>query len=218
MNKRLLIALFLLLILSTYKPQNLSLVTKFNIKKIIIENNFILKDEEIKKSLVSIYEKNLIFLRTSSIKNILQEESFIKSFEVKKIYPNIIKIKIFEKKPLAIIQNKKKKFYLSQNIELIEYKELNNYNNLPIIFGDKDSFKLIYDNLKKIEFPFDTIKKFYLFEINRWDLETYENKIIKLPVNNYIKSLKNFMDLRKKNDFDKYKIYDFRIKNQLILK
>jgi len=218
MNKRLLIALFLLLILSTYKPQNLSLVTKFNIKKIIIENNFILKDEEIKKSLISIYEKNLIFLRTSSIKNILQEESFIKSFEVKKIYPNIIKIKIFEKKPLAIIQNKKKKFYLSQNIELIEYKELNNYNNLPIIFGDKDSFKLIYDNLKKIEFPFDTIKKFYLFEINRWDLETYENKIIKLPVNNYIKSLKNFMDLRKKNDFDKYKIYDFRIKNQLILK
>ena len=218
MNKRLLIALFLLLILSTYKPQNLSLVTKFNIKKIIIENNFILKDGEIKKSLISIYEKNLIFLRTSSIKNILQEESFIKSFEVKKIYPNIIKIKIFEKKPLAIIQNKKKKFYLSQNIELIEYKELNNYNNLPIIFGDKDSFKLIYDNLKKIEFPFDTIKKFYLFEINRWDLETYENKIIKLPVNNYIISLKNFMDLRKKNDFDKYKIYDFRIKNQLILK
>ena len=154
MNKRLLIALFLLLILSTYKPQNLSLVTKFNIKKIIIENNFILKDEEIKKSLVSIYEKNLIFLRTSSIKNILQEESFIKSFEVKKIYPNIIKIKIFEKKPLAIIQNKKKKFYLSQNIELIEYKELNNYNNLPIIFGDKDSFKLIYDNLKKNRISF----------------------------------------------------------------
>jgi len=137
---------------------------------------------------------------------------------VKKIYPDTIKIKIFEKKPLAILQNKKKKFYLSQNIELIEYKELNNYDNLPIIFGDKDNFKLIYDNLKKIEFPFYTIKKLYLFELNRWDLETHENKIIKLPANNYIQSLKNFMDLRKKKDFDKYKIYDFRIKNQLILK
>jgi cell division protein FtsQ len=218
MNKRLLIAFSLLLIFSTYKPQNLSLVTKFNIKKIIIEDNFILKDEEIKKSLIGTYEKNLIFLRTSNIKDILQEESFIESFEVKKIYPDTIKIKIFEKKPLAILQNKKKKFYLSQNIELIEYKELNNYDNLPIIFGDKDNFKLIYDNLKKIEFPFYTIKKLYLFELNRWDLETHENKIIKLPANNYIQSLKNFMDLRKKKDFDKYKIYDFRIKNQLILK
>ena len=68
MNKRLLIAFSLLLIFSTYKPQNLSLVTKFNIKKIIIEDNFILKDEEIKKSLIGTYEKNLIFLRTSNIK------------------------------------------------------------------------------------------------------------------------------------------------------
>ena len=84
MNKRLLIAFSLLLIFSTYKPQNLSLVTKFNIKKIIIEDNFILKDEEIKKSLIGTYEKNLIFLRTSNIKDILQEESFIESFEVKK--------------------------------------------------------------------------------------------------------------------------------------
>ena len=77
---------------------------------------------------------------------------------------------------------------------------------------------MLYKNLEKIDFPFNLIKNYYLFESNRWDLETYEKKIIKLPPENYIKSLKNFISLRKENNFDKYKIFDYRINNQLILK
>ena len=41
------------------------------------------------------------------IQNKLEEIDIIKSFEIKKVYPNKIKIKIFEKKPIAILQNKK---------------------------------------------------------------------------------------------------------------
>ena len=33
--------------------------------------------------------------------------SFIDSFNIKKIYPNTLKIEIFEKKPIAILINKK---------------------------------------------------------------------------------------------------------------
>ena len=53
-------------------------------------------------------------------------------------------------------------------------------------------------NLKKINFPLELIKKYYFYESKRWDLETYEKKVIKLPTKNYIKSLENFMNLRKK--------------------
>ena len=113
---------------------------------------------------------------------------------------------------------KKKKFYLSENIDLIDYQELKNYNNLPIIFGSQESFKSLYINLKKINFPINLIKKYYLYELNRWDFETYKMKIIKLPEKNYNESLKNFMILREKNNFDKYKVFDYRINNQLILK
>ena len=35
---------------------------------------------------------------------------------------------------------------------------------------------------------------------------------------NYILSLENFIDLQNKKNFDKYKIFDYRINNQLILK
>ena len=50
------------------------------------------------------------------------------------------------------------------------------------------------------------------------DLETKNNKVIKLPTNNYIKSLENYLELKDKNEFKKYNIYDYRINGQLILK
>ena len=88
MKRRLLIAITLLLIFTTYKPQSLFSITKFNIQEIIIENNSILEDFKIKKDLINIYNKNLIFLSTLDIKEILKKNTFIDSFVVKKINPN----------------------------------------------------------------------------------------------------------------------------------
>ena len=218
MKKRLVIALALLVLFSTYKPQKLILSSKFNIEEIKIENNFVLNDKEIKKDLAFLYNKNLIFLKISNVAKILKKNNFIDSFEIKKIYPNKLKIKIYEKKPIAILQNKDKKFYISENVNLINFIDLKNYKDLPTIFGNKESFEILFKNLKEIDFPFDLIKRYYLYESRRWDLETYKKRLIKLPAENYTKSLKNFMNLRKENNFDKYEVFDYRINNQLILK
>ena len=56
-----------------------------------------------------------------------------------------------------------------------------------------------------------------LYESKRWDLETQEI-LIRLPTEDYIESLKNFMILKKKDNYNHYKVFDYRIKNQLILK
>ena len=218
MKKRLIIALALLVLFSTYKPQKLFLNNKFNIEEIKIENNFILKDADIKRDLEFLLDVNLIFLNSLDIEKKFKNNDFIESFEIKKIYPNKLKIKIYEKKLLAILQKKKKKFYISKNINLINYIDLENYQNLPIVFGDIENFAILHKNLQKINFPIEIIKKYYLYESKRWDLETYEKKIIKLPNRNYNKSLKNFINLRKSNNFDKYNVFDYRINNQLILK
>ena len=44
-----------------------------------------------------------------------------------------------------------------------------------------------------------------------------DDKVIKLPINDYLFSLKNFMLSKSKSNFDNYKIFDYRIKDQLIL-
>jgi cell division protein FtsQ len=218
MKKQLIIGIALLVLLTSYKSQNFFFDLKFNIEEIVLENNFILKEDVIKKDLVYLYDKNLFFLNVNDIKKLLLKHNFIQSFEIKKIYPNRLKIKIFEKKPVAILQQKKDKFYFTKNGDLINYIDLEEYKNLPIVLGGKKKFKFFYNELKKINFPINLVKQFYFFETGRWDLLTYKNQIIKLPIENYISSLENFISIESKDNFDKYQIFDYRIKDQLILK
>ena len=157
-------------------------------------------------------------MNTNEIETKLKEIDLIKSFIIKKIYPKKIKIIIFEKKPIAILQNKKIKYFYTSDGETAKFLNLEKFKGLPIVFGDKKNFKLLYNNLKDIKFPINEIKTFFFFESKRWDLITKEDQTIKLPINNYTQSLKNFENLRKKDSFEKYKIFDYRINGQLILK
>lgn len=218
MKKKRVIAILLFILLTTINPHQEISFNKFNLKKIEIENNSLLEEKEIKKLLVSINNKNLIFLKFKEIENALMKNNFIDGFNIKKKYPNTLKIKIFEKKPIAILINKKKKFYLSEKIDLIKFRNLKNYDDLPYVFGNEKNFKIFYENLKEINFPLSIIKKYTFFESNRWDIETVDEKLIKLPTNNYSNSLENYLKMRKKNNFSKYKIFDYRVNNQIILK
>ena len=218
MKKRAIFAIILLILFSTITLKNKILISQFNLEEIQIENNFVLKEKDIKNLLIPLYEKNLILLSYSEIEKALMQNSFIESFKVKKIYPKTLKIKIFENKPIAIVLYNKKNFYLSEKIELIELIELQKYKNLPYIIGDPKNFKNLFEVLNQLNFPFNSVKKFILYDSNRWDIEMKSNKIIKLPSKEYKIRLKNFLDIKDKNEFKKYKIFDFRIKNQLILK
>ena len=166
MKNRFIIALILLLLLSTYKIQdNLKIDVKTKIEKIIIENNFIIEEKIIRENLSFLYKKNLLNLNKTEIKTKLNKIEFVESFEVKKIYPNKIKIKIYEKKPVAIIQNKKQKRYFTEKGDVINFFYLKKFENLPLVFGDKDNFKIFYNNLRVSNFTMKEIKTFYLFEV-----------------------------------------------------
>ena len=61
MKKQLIIALALLLLLSTYNIQeNFNFNVKFNIKEIEIDNNYIEDEIEIKKKLSFLYKTNFL--------------------------------------------------------------------------------------------------------------------------------------------------------------
>ena len=218
MKKQTVIALALFVLLTTIIPQEKIVISKFNLKKIYIVNNQLIKEDEIKKLLKPIYGRNLIFLSNLEIKQELEKNSFIESFKIKKKFPDTLKIEIFEKKPIAILFFKKKKYYLSERIDLIQFKSLKNYENLPLVFGEKDKFKIFYKSLMQIDFPLKIIKTFTFYESNRWDLETINKTIIKLPSKNYNKSLENYLSLRNKKKFKMYKVFDYRLNDQLILK
>ena len=219
MKKRIFIATTLLLLLSTYVYNgNFNFKFNFKIDEIIIENNKVLSEDEVKNELSFLYKDNISLVKHEQFEKKLDENSFLSGFEIKTIYPNKLKIKVFEKNPIFILQNKKEKFYYTDKNQLITFSKIDRFKNLPTIFGDKDNFEKFYINLKKINFPIDTIKTFYFFEANRWDLLTNDNKTIKLPIKNYDQSLMNYTNIIGKKNFQNYKIFDYRINNQLILK
>ena len=219
MKKRILFALVLLLLLSSYNIQkNINFNSRLNIEKIYFENNKFINEKTLKNKLSFLYETNLFFLKKKDIELKLKELDIIESFEIKKIYPNKIRIKVYENLPIAIIQNKEEKKFYTNNGKTINFFELEEFGNLPIVYGDRRSFTDFYKVLKKINYPFNEIEKFYLFESKRWDIVTKDQQTIKLPIKNYEISLKNFIDLKDQINFRKYKIFDYRINNQIILK
>ena len=206
------------ILLTTYQP-NFTFFSKFrlNIQDIEIKNVTILKPDDIKKKINFLYNEKLFFLNIKDIKESLKPVSFIESFSIKKIYPNKLRLIIVEKKPIAIIQNKKEKSYISDKGDLIKFENIEIYNDLPTVFGNEIAFYSLYKDLKNIKFSTGNIKSFYFFESGRWDLIMKDNKVIKLPINNYLFSLENFMKTMKNDDFKNYKIFDYRIKDQIIL-
>tara|TARA_B100000579_G_scaffold376036_1_gene341224 strand:+ start:1613 stop:2272 length:660 start_codon:yes stop_codon:yes gene_type:complete len=218
MKKSFFALIILFIFLTTYTPKFDFISDSYlSIKKIHIEGNSTLNSDEIVKKLNFLYRENLFFLNTGKIEKILKNENFIESFSIKKVYLNTLKIIIVEKEPVAILQNKKKKFYISNKGDFINFRDIERYKDLPIVFGNGKFFYSLYRDLKDIKFPLETIKSFYFFESGRWDLVMHDDKLIKLPIKDYLISLKNYMKSKKNNEFNNYKIFDYRIKDQLIL-
>ncbi len=81
----------------------------FSIKKIDITETKFTKKDVLENKLESLRNKNLIFVKKKDFTEILKDLYFIKEIEIKKIYPNKIKIIVKEVEPIAyFIDNKKK--------------------------------------------------------------------------------------------------------------
>ncbi len=205
--------------LTTFNPSNSDVkVNFFQIKKIEIINNKILNDN----SLLNLFDiefkgSSLLFINNKKVNEILKDNLLIKRVELKKIYPNKLQIKVHEKEPIAIINKKEGRLYLTQTGEEIKFFKNSKLKDLPNIFGKQKNFIKIYSSLKNLQFPISEIKSFYYFDIGRWDIITKNKIIIKLPVENFNKSLKNYMSIKNNINFENYKIFDYRIEDQLIL-
>jgi cell division septal protein FtsQ len=212
--------IFLFFIFSTYNTKYTkdSFSIFFPIKIISIENNFATNLSELKSDLNFLKNTSLLFLNKEIFLTIINKHNFISNIQLKKKYPNTLKVIITEKVPVATQIIDRDKFYITKENEKIRFIDLAIYKNLPSIFGKYKSFNIIYNNLKKNNFKINEIKAFYYFDVGRWDIALKNEKIIKLPERNYLELLPKINLMLNNNDFSKYKVFDFRIKNQLILK
>jgi len=216
-DKKIVIYLFLLIIFGSINNKYLTNANFFEIKNLRLiglnseeKNNLLSNFENIKK-------KNIFFLEKKELIKILNSNNLIESFVINKIYPSDVNIVIKKTTFLANIKITDENFFIGSNKKLI--KSLVNDPNLPTVYGNpslKDFFSINEKILKSSIKP-NEIKKLYFFPSKRWDLELKDSTLIKLPINNSIKSLNNYFEIKDLPQFSNVKIFDMRISNQIIV-
>ena len=162
--------------------------------------------------------KNLLFMHSEDIEAILGEFKLISEFTIQKKYPDTININLKEVNFVAKLIKDKKKYFLADNNNLIPFKDYVLDQDLPNIYGkDAEYYFNDFQKLLKLNnFNLNIISSYYFFQINRWDLVTNNQKIIKFPSKGLEEAIKVANKLLNNKDFNKYSVIDLRINNKII--
>jgi len=221
---RIFLLLTLFIFITTYNPNKFDFISEnnnkfFKIQKIIITDNFLIEKNHIYKKLEKIYNKNIFFIKRKDLEDSLKNIDFLEKIEVKKKYPNTVIVKIFETKPLGFLYKDNVKYLLDSSSNLILLQKHVNFERLPNIFGEGAEKDLVnfLNRLKINNFPKKEIKNMYYFQIERWDLQLLNDKIIKFPHKVTDKIIKKSIDLLNRKDFENYNIIDLRVDGKIIV-
>ena len=162
--------------------------------------------------------QNLLFMNPKDIEEILDENKLISEFTIQKKYPDTVNINLKEVNFVAKVFKDKKKYFLADNDILIPFKDYVIDQDLPNIFGkDAEFYFNDFQKLLKLNnFNINIISSYYFFQINRWDLVTNNQKIIKFPSKGLKEAIKVANKLLNNKDFNKYSVIDLRINNKII--
>ena len=221
---RIIILLVTFIFLTTYSPNEFNVFPKkknlfFKIQNIKIVNNHLIEESKIIEKLNKIYEKNILFIERNDIERPLKSIKFLEKIEVKKKYPNTIIINIYETRPIAILFKENGKSILDSSFNLIPFVESILFDDLPSVFGkgaEKD-FMNFLNQLENNNFSTKRVKNFYFFQIGRWDLQLFNNQIIKFPANKITDAIQQSVELLARKDFENYNVIDLRIRGKIVV-
>ena len=217
-KNKVIVYLLLFFILST--TSNKTIQIQHNYPKEIIKIEVLGLSEEnnlkIKKELNNLLLKNIFLINTNTINNVMSKYKLIQSYNVKKEYPSKLNIEIEQTKFIARIKSSKN-YLIGSNGKLINGKKSN--KRLPILFGDFDDEKFLKlkKNIDNSKFKFNDIKSIFFFKSKRWDLQTIDDVLIKLPEKNIPGALTVAYKIIEDKQFLNIKIIDLRILDQVII-
>ena len=216
-SKKIIVYLFLFLLLVTANNINLSNLNFFKTTTLSVSGLNNLEKEKFEKDFDFLKTESLIFLDKVKISKRIFANKTVEEFSVFKNYPSELKIFIKKTNFLAITKKNNQNYYIGSNGNLILTK--NSVESLPFIFGnvEPDDFLKLKTYINDSEFNFDQIKNLYFFKSKRWDIETKDGLIIKLPLNQIEKSLNNLSKIIIYEEFKNKKIIDLRQTDQVIL-
>lgn len=171
----------------------------FKIQEVLIEGQSKLLKQDIAAQLEQMKGKNIVYLNTSEIENLIKTDVRVKKVSVKKLFPSKIEVTLEEREPYAYVKKGDK--------TLLADKDLNIYGdiledpskNIPVIdYTSDESLNQIKTILSKIK-----NKDFYamISEIRQSE-KNYE-----IILNSNVKIITDTLVTEKKYN-DAYKLYE----------
>ena len=182
------------------KPLDQFLINNgFKIKNVLISGTHNLSQDYLRNIINTQNHINILNVNLNTIYNKIIQNSWVEETYVERILPDTIKIKVLEKKPIAIWQNHKGNKLITINGDVISHANVNKFkNSFPIIKGEKSK-----ENISSILKILETNKHFAkniwsLTFINqrRWDLHFNQGLIVRLPSQDVIKAWQKIIKLQ----------------------
>ena len=216
-SKKIFLYLFIFLFLGT--PNN-KMLLELNIKD---SNGFEISslskfdDIEIIKELSNHKHENLFLLEKEQIKKIIKKNKIIENYNIYKKYPSDLVVNFEKTELLAVTQIDGTNFFIGSNGNLIKVRD--NEINLPMIFGNFDlvEFLKLKDLIDESFFDFYDIKNLYYYKSKRWDIETKNGLLVKLPANDLSESFRIFIKIINDTKLQNIQMIDLRQNNQVII-
>ena len=216
-SRKVLVYFFLLIIVSSISNNSINNF-KFNKPQNINVSGLNEKDnQKLITKIRNLSLDNIFFINKNKFIQLINSNSLIESYEVFKIYPSTINIKIEKTNFYAKINNNGKTFLIGSNGKLTLSKS--DHEELPYIFGKPNiseflKFKKIIDDSR---FSYEQIKDLYFFPSKRWDLKFKDDILLRLPNKFTNETLDHLYEFLENYNEESFSIVDARIENQIIL-
>ena len=206
--------LIILIILSSIHNSNFK-NNFFNIKKIEVVGLNKTDNSLLENKLADLVGSNIFVLNKQSFE-IINSINLIKNYNIKKIYPNKVKVYLESAVAISVIKNSNELVILGNNGKIIDLKTLP--KNIPEVTGTRDMKKVFQtiEIFNKSDLDIKNIKKINFFPSKRIDIELENKKKIRFPINFTIDDLNFGFRIINDEKFNKSRIIDLRVPNKVI--
>ena len=216
-SKKILIYFFLLILISSTHHVSLNNFKFDKIQDIKVTGLSIDENKFLNNELKNLNLGNIFFINKTEIDNLINSNSLVENYEVKKKYPSTIEIKIDKTKFLAKIKKNDEILVIGSNGKLSSNGSQK--TKLPFIFGNPkiEEFLIFKKILDQSKFSYDQVENLYFFPSKRWDLKLKNNTLIKLHKNQNVEYLNNIYKFLENYNGTNLLVVDARVDNQIIL-
>ena len=216
-SKKVIIYLCLFFLLATVNNSSIINLRLPKIEKIKISGFGLDQNTHVRDIIENLKSKNIFFINQFEIKKDIFSDNIIEELNIFKNYPSTLIVDIKKTQFLAVTKKDGDDYFIGRNGKLI--KKNQSISKLPYVFGDLNinDFLEFKKNIDNSNFEFKQILNLYYYKSKRWDIETSNGYLIKLPRENISEVLNLFIRLSKEKNFNDKRTIDFRQKGQIIL-